>query len=433
MNAFARNPRRLRAAAVAALLLAGACTDRSPVDPGGGRPRTEPEPAGTPLHLVAVTCTADVTANKVSCGEPSLASGLSTDLVVGGQGQFVDIETGTSLYDAGTFTVPVSVRNLIPQPLGTANATTLVADPNGVRVFLESPPVVTSGTGSVTVIPDGVETFTASDQAFYQYNTVLEHLEVSAPKTFTFTMPPTVTGFRWTVFVSAVVPYPNGWVDITPGALMLRPFSDFQVNGTVVNAVGLPVPGTPTILWNSPDPLVATIDVNGLVKPLRAGTIAITATSGAITGQVVLNVTGTMRVWEGDVSSDWNDGGNWQFGIAPVPLDSVTVPVVATVYPSLIENESIAGVTVADLASMSLNAFDLTATGNVATGTSGGINSSTGRLVLAGIARTVQGVLPTMRVTGTYSLSANVTTRAPLRVDLGRLTNSTFRIQAVSQ
>jgi hypothetical protein len=435
MNAFARQGRRFGAAAVAGLLMAAAaCTDRSPVDAGGERPDPTPEPGGTPVHLVAVTCTADVPTGKVECGSPSLPAGLSTDLVVGGQGQFIEIEGGTAVYEAGTFTVPVTVRNLIRQPLGTSNASTLALDPAGVRVFLEGPPVVTSGTGSVTAVPDGRSTFTATDQEYWQYNTVLEHLEVSAPKTWTFTMPTTVTGFRWTAYVSAVVPYPNGWVEIYPESMMLRPFTQMQVTGVVVNAVGLSVPGSPTITWSSPDPLVAEIDVNtGVVTPLRAGTIALMATSGSITGTAPLNVTGTTRIWEGDVSTIWEDGGNWTGGVAPVALDSVLIPVVATQYPSLVQNVQIAGVQVNDGASIFQNAFDLTASANVSTGLTGGISSTTGRLVLSGIAKTVQGVLPTMRVTGTYSLSANITTRAPLRVELGRLTNDKFRIQAVSQ
>jgi hypothetical protein len=78
---------------------------------------------------------------------------------------------------------------------------------------------------------------------------------------------------------------------------------------------------------------------------------------------------------------------------------------------------------------VSLGAFDLNASGDVTTTNSGAINNSSGRLFLSGISRTVGGTLPTIRVTGTYSLSANITTKAPLRVDLGRLRNSLFRIR----
>lgn len=140
-------------------------------------------------------------------------------------------------------------------------------------------------------------------------------------------------------------------------------------------------------------------------------------------------VAGVTRTWEGDVSTDWHTNGNWSPAAVPMSLDSVLIPVAAPLDPVLAANVSIAGVTVEDVATLSLNAFDLTASGNVFAGLTGGITNTTGRLVLAGTARTVQGRLPRLRVTGTYSLSANVTARAPLQVDAGRLTASAFRLQ----
>jgi hypothetical protein len=78
-----------------------------------------------------------------------------------------------------------------------------------------------------------------------------------------------------------------------------------------------------------------------------------------------------------------------------------------------------------------LQAFNLTASGDVSTTNSGNVNSSVGSLVLTGIARTVKGILPRINVTGTYSLDGNVTVSQRIQVALGRLTNSTFRIQQV--
>jgi len=91
---------------------------------------------------------------------------------------------------------------------------------------------------------------------------------------------------------------------------------------------------------------------------------------------------------------------------------------------------NLAGVTVENVATISLGAFDMTASANVATGTSGGITNTSGRLFLSGVARTVEGKVPVLRVTGTYSLSANLTARAPIQVDAGRLTVSALRLQA---
>jgi hypothetical protein len=138
------------------------------------------------------------------------------------------------------------------------------------------------------------------------------------------------------------------------------------------------------------------------------------------------------RIWEGDVSNDWNTGGNWNLGAPPFPLDSVQIPVVAGVYPLFVENESIGGVQVSDGASISLGAFNLTASSSVTSApTTGGITSTSGRLVLTGTAQTVAGRLPRTTVTGTYSLTGNVQTTAGLRVQLGRLRNTSFRVRVI--
>lgn len=152
-----------------------------------------------------------------------------------------------------------------------------------------------------------------------------------------------------------------------------------------------------------------------------------------IRGALPLTVAGVTRIWEGDVSNDWNTGGNWNLGAPPFPLDSVQIPVVGSgVYPVFVENESIGGVQVADGASIALGAFNLTASSSVTSApTTGGITSTSGRLVLTGTAQTVAGRLPRMTVTGTYSLSANVQTTAGLRVQLGRLRNTSFRVRVI--
>jgi hypothetical protein len=150
----------------------------------------------------------------------------------------------------------------------------------------------------------------------------------------------------------------------------------------------------------------------------------------------VVPVAGVTRTWTAGAGTvNWHTGGNWQGGAVPMSLDSVLVPTTPSggaIFPQLAANVPIMGVTVENGATINLSAFNLTAGANVTTGTSGGISSTSGRLELAGVGRTVHGVLPRMRVTGTYSLTGNVTTRTPLEVPLGRITNSSFRIQATS-
>jgi hypothetical protein len=146
-----------------------------------------------------------------------------------------------------------------------------------------------------------------------------------------------------------------------------------------------------------------------------------------------LGVYGVTRTWTAGAGTiDWHTNSNWSPAAVPMSLDSVYIPAAAPLMPSLAANVQVYGVTVEPAATISLGAFNLTAGASVSTGTTGGITNTTGVLILAGTAMTVQGVLPPLRVTGTYALAGNVTTRAPLRVDAGRLTSSSFRLTSNS-
>lgn len=146
-----------------------------------------------------------------------------------------------------------------------------------------------------------------------------------------------------------------------------------------------------------------------------------------------ITVAGVTRVWTaGAATTDWHTGGNWQLGAVPMQLDSVLIPAAAPLFPVLANNVSIAGVEVENAATISLGGFNLTASASVRTGTSGGIDGTAGQLFLTGFAQTVSGVTPRTRVEGTYSLDGNLTSRAPLRVQSGRLRTQGFRIRVLS-
>jgi hypothetical protein len=437
MNPLARYPRRTAAAALGALLLAAACTDRSPVTPEPQPGETPANPPGRPVHLVAVSCTVDVAAGTSRCDDAPNPGTAATDLILGGQNRYVNLDLGAVHYDVNTqsYQMEVRVRNLIPQSLGTTDGTTL--DPNGVRVFLQAGPNVKTGTGNVTLASDGVGTFTASNQQYFQYNQVLDQFETSSARTWQFTMPATVTAFSFTAYVSAAVQFPDGWVEVTAVPLSMSPHAELKLSATARDAAGNFAEGGQFFTWASTDTTVATVTngltAGGLVSTLRAGTTTIQVSASAAgvsrVGAAPVTVRGMQRIWQGDVSSDYHTRGNWERDIVPVALDSIVIPNPSPNYPQLAQNAAVAGVDVADGALVNLGAFDMTASRNVAAGLSGGIVSTTGSLFLAGTAATVRGRMPRLRVTGTYSLSGNVTAVAPLRVDLGRLTNSTFRIQ----
>lgn len=435
MNSPARYPRRTAAAALGALLLAAACTDRSPVTPDRG-PGTTPADPGRPVHLVAVSCTVDVAAGTARCDDAPNPATPATDLILGGQNRYVNLDLGAVNYDVSSqsYQMDVRVRNLIPQALGTTNGASL--DPNGVRVFLQAGPNVKTGTGNVTVASDGVGTFTASNQPYFQYNQVLDQFETSGPRTWNFTMPATVTSFSFTAYVSAAVQFPDGWVDVTAVPLSMSPHADLKLTATARDAAGNFVEGGQFFTWASTDTTVATVTngqtAGGLVSSLRAGTITIGVTSGPRVGSAEVTVRGMQRIWQGDVNTDYHTRGNWERDIVPVALDTIVVNNPSPNWPVLFQPAQVAGIQVAEGARLDVGAFDLTASRNViassAIGT--GIIGGSGRLVLTGTAATVQGRVPRLRVQGTYSLTGNLTVKAPLQVDGGRLTSSTFRVEA---
>ncbi|HEX8905895.1 MAG TPA: hypothetical protein VF771_13685, partial [Longimicrobiaceae bacterium] len=152
-----------------------------------------------------------------------------------------------------------------------------------------------------------------------------------------------------------------------------------------------------------------------------------------LTGSIPILVAGITRTWTaGAGTTDWHTNTNWSPAAVPMSLDSVVIPLAAPLDPVIAANVQIGGVTVENGATISLNAFDMTASANVTAGLTGGIVNTSGRLFLSGIAKTVEGKLPPLRVTGTYSLTNNVTARASIQVDAGRLTVSAVRLQADS-
>ncbi len=167
------------------------------------------------------------------------------------------------------------------------------------------------------------------------------------------------------------------------------------------------------------------------------GTAEVGAIGRRIHGWQQIPVAGVTRTWTaGAGTTSWHTNANWSPAAVPMHLDSVLVPTTPSggaFFPVTASNVSVQGVTVENGATIALGPFDLTADGNVATGTSGGINSSVGRVILTGIAKTVRGNLPRTRVLGTYTLDGNVTTVAPTRVESGRLRNTSFRIRTASQ
>jgi hypothetical protein len=426
--------------AAALALAAAACTDRAnPLAPGPGGPGGPGIP-GTPVTLQALECTGNRAELTVRCSPLKPDDGDARGIIVGSQGVYVQVTTSGVAYNGGTgqFTFNTTLQNLIEQKLGTTDGTTL--DPNGIRVFFHSGPTVTGGTGVASVLPDGFGTFTAAGQPYYQYNQVLANAATSSAHVWTLIMPPTVTTFSFLLYVSAPVEYPNGYITLDgnlPGASYgtFHPGDTHPLVAVAKTNVGTVIPGA-VIAFGTTDANCAAVSGTGTVTGVRSATCSITAASGLLTsGSLSFDVSGTTRAWTGATSSDWNVATNWGGGFVPAAADSVTIPTGVPFLPALTSAVAVRGVTVADAATLSLGAFDLTAADNVATGpTAGsGILSTTGRLVLAGSAGTVHGRIPTFLVTGTYTLDGDVTAVASGQVDLGKLVSPSFNLQVLSQ
>jgi hypothetical protein len=272
------------------LVVAGAC-DRA----GTLAPTLDPVPAPT---LARIDCTANVRASTLRCTPPATPGGVAADLVLGGQGTYVFLEgTGVSYTPADSvWSADLTVKNLIPQPLGTADGATL--DGGGVRVFFVTPPTATVGSGAITILnAAGTGTFTASNQAFYQWDEILDTDETSAPQPWRFHVDPAVETFAFAVYVTARVPFPDGWIDLVPAADTVLAGGGGPVAAVVRSAVGNVIPDE-GIVWDTSDPTVGTVDGSGVFTAVGAGSVTVTATAGARTGSVTVAVCPNLAVGE---------------------------------------------------------------------------------------------------------------------------------------
>ncbi|MDB4950205.1 MAG: Alkaline phosphatase [Gemmatimonadetes bacterium] len=258
---------------LAAVLVLGACADAA--NPAGPAARAPLEPAA----LTSLTCTASTQAQTVRCGIPE--SGGLRPALIGGQNQYVTLTSSNIQVLADTFAFDVTVRNLIPQALGTTNGTT--ADPAGVRVFFSAGPTSTPS-GTVTVAnPDGTGTFTAGEQPYYQYASMLPQDSATPAKRWKLRFTPDVTSFTFKVYVSAAVQYPDGYVDGTPYVLSLDPGESRTLPGVVRSFVGNALPGE-TVGWSSSAPATASVAGTQVTAGGVRGFATLTPSSGVRPG-----------------------------------------------------------------------------------------------------------------------------------------------------
>lgn len=173
-------------AAVLAPLALAACADRVTTP---ARPAPEP--------VAALECRADVHGGGLECTSPAAAISGPRPAILGGQDRNVRLSSSGASYDSasGVFGVDVTVQNLTGQALGGEA---------GVQVFFSALPEATRGTGAVLVRnADGEGMFTSAAQPYFSYPERLEPGATSAARRWEWTMPATVQGFAFSVYVSA--------------------------------------------------------------------------------------------------------------------------------------------------------------------------------------------------------------------------------------
>jgi hypothetical protein len=229
--------------------------------------------------VAAIACAADVMEGSLACesARPPAARFGPQFLIVGGQGEFVLLSSSGVAYQDNKqiFKADVNVKNLILQPLGTPDGTTAT----GVNVFFHLPAYVTSGDGTITLTnPTGTGDFTETGQEYFGYNDILGYGMTSSDKKWEWSVPTTVNTFAFQVYVAADVPYPDGWVDVTPAAATIAVDGTQSLSAVVRDVVGTDTGGSVT--WSSSDELIATVGMDGTVTGVGPGVATITASSG---------------------------------------------------------------------------------------------------------------------------------------------------------
>ncbi len=168
---------------------------------------TLPRPVTPDLSaLPSARCHVDVAQRSLTCEAISrttspLPPSVLADRIVGGQDVYVKLVSSGTAYNGGTAVLSsdVTLQNLTQFSMGTTDGVSMVP----VRVFVHSGPNVTSGTGTVTVLNAGTDTFLGTAQPYYAYAQTIAPFQISNAYHWEFSVPATVNTFDFTVYVSA--------------------------------------------------------------------------------------------------------------------------------------------------------------------------------------------------------------------------------------
>ena len=250
-----------------------------------------------------ITCQASVSGGgTLTCGESQAqaSAGLNFNLVLGGQGALVRLASSGTAYNSLTqvFSTNVTVENLIAQPMNSADGTT--PDAGGIKVFFNSGPTVTGGTGVASVAnATGTGTFTGANQPYFEYNTgaILASGATTSSKLWQFNVPTTATTFTFEVFVTTrlpdeVSPIVALGLSRSPSALTIAPggsgtttvtLTRTNFTGAVTLSLTGPAGVTGSFSPSAPTGTSSTLTVNVAVS-VAPGTYALTINGTSTAG-----------------------------------------------------------------------------------------------------------------------------------------------------
>ena len=256
-----------------------ACTDRS--DVVSPLPKESAPASTSALADFVVTCSANIVARSVICGNPDDNSGLRKDIIIGGQNTYIKLTSSNISVVGNVFSFDVALTNLIPQAIGTMDSTN-APDSAGIRAFFSAGPTST-GAGTISVSnPDGLGTFTGANQPYFRYHQVLAQGEESGTRTWQLQFSPEVANFTFQVYVSAPVRFPNGYVDGLGRVVTLNPSEVFTLPGAVYTQLGIPLPHA-IIAFTSANAGIASTSGSDITGN-SLGVTTLTAASGARPG-----------------------------------------------------------------------------------------------------------------------------------------------------
>jgi hypothetical protein len=153
---------------------------------------------GSYVGASEITCNVTMATLTVACGSGNSPVGATN---VGGKGNSAKLVVSGITYTPGTqvFAMNVAVQNLLVQQMGTSDGPTIT----GMRTFFTTNPFRTAGSGPVALLnPDGTDTFTAAGQKYFEYLQKVPLLGTTSTKNWQFTIGPSVTSWRFRVYVS---------------------------------------------------------------------------------------------------------------------------------------------------------------------------------------------------------------------------------------